>query len=204
MGLFRFNRFVMGASPANQEFHEKFRIVRLDLQGVLQIEDDLLIYGRTQNEHNEPLRAVLQRLHQIGVTLRKEKCQWNQESVICFGYKFGPEGISPDPAKVETIKQLPPPKYTTEVKSLLQISQYNYTFLFDNEQTYVDTTTPVRAMLQKGAKFVWTKECQQSFERIKQALSSETVVGATLYQKEPITKFWRPINNILQQGPEEN
>ena len=213
MGLFRFKRFVMGASPASQEFHEKFRIALLDLQGVLQIEDDLLIYGRTQSERNERLRTVLQRLRQIGVTLRKEKCQWNQESVIWFGYKFGSEGMSPDPAKVETIKQLPPPKNTTEVKSFLQMIQYNYMFLFDNEQTYADTTAPLRAMLQKGAKFVWTNECQRSFERIKQALSSETVVehwsqnhetelivdrgpegiSATLYQKEPSTKFWRPL-----------
>ena len=142
MRLFRFKRLVMGASPASQEFHIKFRMVLLDLQGVLQIEDDLLIYGRTQSEHNERLQAVLQRLRQIGVTLRKEKCQWNQESVIWFGYKFGPEGMTPDPAKVETIKQLPPPKNTTEVKSFLQMSQYNYMFLFDNEQTYTDTTAP--------------------------------------------------------------
>ena len=73
---------------------------------MLQIEDDLLMYGRTQSEHNERLLAVLQRLRQIGVTLHKEKCQWNQESVTWFGYKFGPEDMSPGPAKVETIKQL--------------------------------------------------------------------------------------------------
>ena len=121
--------------------------------------------------------------------------------------------MSPDLAKVETIKQLPPPKNTTEVKSFLQMSQYNYMFLFDSEQTYADTTSPLRAMLQKGAKFVWTNEWQRSFEHIKQSLSSETVVGhwsqnhetelivdrgpegisATLYQQEPSTKFWRPI-----------
>ena len=160
MHLFRFKRLVLGASPASQECHEKLRIALLDLQGVLQIEDDLLIYGRTQSQHNERLPAVLQILRQIGVTLRKEKCQWNQESVIWFGYKFGPEGMSPDPAKVETIKQLPPPKNTTEVKLFLQMNHYNYMFLFDNEQTYADTTAPLRAMLQKGDKFVWTKECQ--------------------------------------------
>ena len=141
MGLFRFKRLVMGASLASQEFHGKFRISLLHLQGVLQIEDDLLIYGRTQSEHNERLRAVLQILHQIGVTLRKEKCQWSQESVIWFEYKFGPEGMSPDTAKVETIKQLPPPNNTTEVESFLQMSQYNYMFLSDNEQTYTDTHT---------------------------------------------------------------
>ena len=60
MGLSRFKRLVMGASPASQEFHDKFRIALLDVQGVLQIEDDLLIYRRTQSEHNERLRAELQ------------------------------------------------------------------------------------------------------------------------------------------------
>ena len=128
---------------------------------MLQIENDVLIYGRKESEHNEKLRAVLQRLRQIGVILRKEKCQWNQERVIWFGYKFGPEGMSSDLANVETMKQLPPPKNTTEVKSFLQMSKYNYMFLFENEQTYADTTAPLRAMLRKGAKFVWTKECQR-------------------------------------------
>ena len=90
----------------------------------------------------------------------QRKCQWNQESVIWFGYKFRPDGVSPDPAKVKTIKQLPPPKNTTEVKSFLQMSQYNYMFLFYNEHTYAYTTAPLRAMLRKRAKFVWTKECQ--------------------------------------------
>ena len=91
-------------------------------------------------------------------------------------------------------------------------------FLFDNEQTYADTTAPLRAILQKGAKFVWTNVCQRSFERIKQALCSETVVGhwsqnhdrvdcpegisATL-SKGAQHKVLET-NNILQQGPEEN
>ena len=138
MDLFRFKRLVMGASPASQELHEKFRIALLDFQGVLQIEDDLLIYGRTQSEHDKRLRAVLQRSRQIGVTLRKEKFQWNQKSVIWFGYKFGPEGMSPVPVKVKIVKQLPPPKNTTEVESFLHMSQYDYMFLFDNEQNYAE------------------------------------------------------------------
>ena len=158
---------------------------------------------------------MLRRLRQIDVTLGKDNCHWNQESVIWFGYKFGPEGMSPDPSKVEPIKQLPPSKNTTEVRSFLQMSQYNYLFLFGDEQTYSNTTAPLRVMLQKGAKFVWTKECQRSFEHIKQALSTETLVGhwsqnhetklivyrgregtsATLYQKEPSTKFWKTITH---------
>ena len=142
-------RLVMRTSPASQEFFKKFKIALLDLQGVLQTQDDLLIYGGTQSEQNERLLAVPQRLRQTGVTLRKEKCKWNQESIIWFGYKIGPNGMSPDPAKMGTIKQLPPPKNTTEVKSFLQMSQYNYIFLFDNEKTDADTTTPLRTMLQE-------------------------------------------------------
>ena len=212
-GLYRFKRLVMGASPASQEFHEKFRLALLGLDGVLQIEDDLLVYGSTQEEHDRRLGEVLERLLEKGVTLRKEKCMWSVDSVIWFGYKFSADGMSPDPAKVATIQNLPAPKNVTEVRSFLQMCQYSYMFLFKDEQTYSDRTAPLRTMLQKNARFKWTKECQESFKNIKKALSDESIMGhwvqgrdtelwvdrgpeglgATLYQREPSTGYWKPI-----------
>lgn len=47
--LYHFKRLVMGASLASQEFYDKFRIVRSRLQGVLQIQDNLLVYGNNGN-----------------------------------------------------------------------------------------------------------------------------------------------------------
>lgn len=76
-GIYRFKRLVMGAGPASKEFHELLRQSILGLQGGIQIEDDLLVFGTTQKEHDNHLSALLKRLKQIGITLRQEKCVWS-------------------------------------------------------------------------------------------------------------------------------
>ena len=62
----------MGAALASQEFHECLRQSIVDLKGVTQIEDNLLVYGATQEEHDENLEALLTRLQSLGLTLRKK------------------------------------------------------------------------------------------------------------------------------------
>ena len=215
-GIYRMKRLIMGAGPASQEFHERLRRSIADLDGVLQIEDDLLVYGGSHDEHNLHLDKLLARLQEIGVTLRKEKCLWAVTEVIWFGYKFSKEGMSADPAKVKAVTSLPPPMNSSEVKSFLQMCQYNALFMFNNEdnETYSDITAPLRALLRKGVKFHWSEACQTSFQKLKDGLASENVIShseqnrktelvvdrgpkgiaATLYQQEPDTGYWKTIN----------
>ena len=63
--------------------------------------------------------------------------------MIWFGYRFSKDGMSLDPAKVETIRSMPKPTSAAEVKSFLQMCQYNSMFMFDTEETYSDTTAPL-------------------------------------------------------------
>ena len=100
----------MGAGLASQEFHERLRQSIAGLDGVLQIEDDLLVYGFRQTDHDLHLDALLERLASFGVTLRKDKCIWSTDSVIWFGYKFCKDGMMPDPSKVAAITSLLSPK----------------------------------------------------------------------------------------------
>ena len=58
-GIYRFKRLVMGARPASQEFHKHLRQSIVDLMGVRQIEDNLLVYGGRQQEHGTHLSALL-------------------------------------------------------------------------------------------------------------------------------------------------
>ena len=127
----------MGAGPASQEFHERLRQSIVDLVGVEQIEDDLLVYGTNQEQYDHHLNAVLDRLKSLGLTLRREKCVWSEPEVIWFGYKFSKEGMSADPSKIETIVRLPPTTNAAEVKSFLQMCQYNALFMFGEEQPIV-------------------------------------------------------------------
>ena len=176
-GIYRFKRLVMGASPASQEFHERLRQSITGLDGVVQIEDDLLIHGKTQEEHDTNLDALLDRLEQIGVTLRLEKCVWSVPKVIWFGYQFSERGMSADPQKIAAINSLPPPTSVAEVKSFLQMCQYNSLFMFGNAKTYSDITEPLRQMLKKNQQFHWSPQCHAAFEELKRGLCSNKVIA---------------------------
>ena len=97
----------------------------------------------------------------------------------------------------------------SEVKSFLQMCQYNQTFLIDTAQTYSDITSPLQELLKKNARFEWSSACEESFQKLKNTLTSENVMAhwvqgretelivergpdgieATLYQKENDTGY---------------
>ena len=213
-GIYRFKRLVMGTSPASEEFHEKLYKAVGDLQGHIQIKDDIIVYGHSQSDHDKNLKSMLQRLSDKGFTLRKDKCEWNQTQVLYFGYVFSEKGMSADPVKVQAIINTPSPKSVSEVKSFIQMCQYNSFFMCQSGETFSDMTSPLRRLLHKGQKFTWTQECERAVQKLKTALTSETVMGAfsaehetqlvvgrgpegiaaTVMQKDPDTSQWRPIN----------
>ncbi len=100
--------------------------------------------------------------------MREEKCAWNTNSVIWFGYKFSNGGMSLDPAKVETIRKMPRPTNGAEKKSFLQMCQYNSMFMFDTEDTYSDITAPLRAQLRKDVKVTWSPRCEDAFQKLRE------------------------------------
>lgn len=57
-GLFRFKRLVQGAGSTSQEFHEKFRLSLHGLKGVIQIQDDILVHGKSDADHMANLREL--------------------------------------------------------------------------------------------------------------------------------------------------
>ena len=92
-GLFRFKRLAMGTPPAYAECHAKLAEVLINLEGVVQIKDDLVIHGEGK-EHDNRLEKVMQRLMEYGLTLRKEKCKFGKTEVLWFGNVFTKQGMT--------------------------------------------------------------------------------------------------------------
>ena len=213
-GIYRFKRLVMGAGPASQEFHERFRRNLVGYEGVLQIEDDLLVYGKDQNDHDTHLIAILGCLSEMGVTLSKNKCEWSKSEAIWFGYRFDKDGMSQDPKKIKAIVDLPSPKSVSELKSFLQMCQFNAMFMYNSTETYSDVTAPLRNLLKKDIPFIWNRNCENSIKKLKDALTSDRVmshwaqdrptklfvdrgpegIAATLFQQDLNTCHWHTVN----------
>ena len=78
VGLRQFTRLNFGICSAAEVFQEGIRQVLAGIPGVINLSDDILVFGKTKAEHDNNLRATFQRLKEKGLTLSKEKCEYNK------------------------------------------------------------------------------------------------------------------------------
>ena len=102
-GWFRYKRLKFGVNAAAEIFQNRIRKSVEGLEGVLNISDDLLVYGNSQEEHDMRLRAVLERLREKNLTLNREKCRFNKTRVEFYGHIFS------DPKKVSALQNAEKP-----------------------------------------------------------------------------------------------
>lgn len=105
------------------------------------------------------------------MTLNLSKCMFHQKEVPFWGVLINGDGARPDPEKVKALKYATPPRNKQELVSFLCMIQSNKDFI----PFIARETCHLRALTKKHKKFVWTKECQQEFDNLKE-MFSETVM----------------------------
>ena len=138
----------------------------------MNISDDILVFGTTQEKHHQNLRAVFQRLRERGLTLNKSKCEYSKDKLEFFGYIFSKDGIAPDPKKVNDLINLQTPSSPSEVRSLLGMTNYCSIFIPD----YVTKTEPLRKLTHKNQPWRWTDK-HRAVNQLKDALASAPVTA---------------------------
>ena len=118
----RFKRLIFGASSASEELQHALRNILIDLPGVVNIADDLLVFGDSIEKHDEHLTKVLDRLEEKGITLNFSKCIFDKENVEFYGFIFNSEGMKPSPRKIEALKNIKQPVDQKSVRSFLGLA----------------------------------------------------------------------------------
>ena len=135
--------------------------------------DDILISGKTQEEHDQRLRAVLSRLSKSGLTLGRDKCEINKKSVKFLGQLVDETGVRPDPEKLQAIVQMKPPTSISELRRFLGMVSQQSKF----SPHLADQTKPLRELLSSKNHWIWERAQQEAFEKLKQSLSSSSVLA---------------------------
>nr|GFC53266.1 retrotransposon protein, putative, Ty3-gypsy subclass [Tanacetum cinerariifolium] len=144
----------------NRVFHEfldKFVIVFID---------DILVFSKSKEEHEDHLRTVLQILRHEKLYAKFSKCEFWLSSVAFLGHIVLAEGITMDLAKVEDITKWPRPTSVIKVRSFLGLAGYYRRFI----EGFSRLALPLTKLMRKGEKFVWSEEREKSFEELKQRL----------------------------------
>ena len=124
IGLRRYKRLNFGISCAAEIFQNTIRNTLEGLDGVLNVSDDILVYAKDENQHEQCLTTVLQHLRDQGLTLNPKKCSFAQSSITYLGYNFRTDGIAVDPDKARDIHEASEPKNPTEIRSFLGLANY--------------------------------------------------------------------------------
>jgi hypothetical protein len=77
--------------------------------------DDILVYSKSTEDHEEHLRVVLQRLRDHQIYAKFSKCEFWINEVPFLGHVISAEGIVVDPSKVRDVLDWEPPKSVHQV-----------------------------------------------------------------------------------------
>lgn len=135
--------------------------------------DDILVYSKKDEEHEEHLRIVLQTLRQEQLYARLSKCDFWMKNISYLGHVISGDGISVDPQKVQAVKEMSAPTDAKEVRSFVGMAGYYRRFVKD----FSKIAAPLSQLTRKGQPFVWTEECQATFEELKNRLISAPILN---------------------------
>uniref|UniRef100_A0A3B3DHQ9 ribonuclease H n=1 Tax=Oryzias melastigma TaxID=30732 RepID=A0A3B3DHQ9_ORYME len=175
-GRYYFNRLPFGIASAPEHF-QKMMVTEVTngLEGVLCHMDDILMWGKTQEEHDVRLHALLEKAQKAGITLNIDKCEFTCHTVKFLGHVITAAGVQPDPEKTSAVQEMNAPTNVSELRSFLGMVNQLGRFI----PNLAEKDKVLRDLLSKKNHWYWGPEQQTAFERLKKELSSTPVL--TLY-----------------------
>jgi hypothetical protein len=135
--------------------------------------DDILVYSKSTEEHEDHLRVVLQRLRDHQLYAKFSKCEFWINEMPFLGHVISSEGIVVDPSKVRDVLNWEPPKSVHKVHSFLGLASYYRRFILN----FSKISKPIIELLKKGTKYIWSKECDETFQTLKKLLTTLPVLA---------------------------
>jgi hypothetical protein len=156
-----------------QPFLDQFVVVYLD---------DVVIFSNSDEEHEEHLCLVLEKLREYQLFAKPSKCIIGAETVEFCGHIVGQGQLRTSSSKTKLIEEWPIPTNVHEVRQFLGLASYYRRFV----RNFATIAAPLSDLLkeidperrkQKKRSITWTARCQLSFDLLKKALSSEPVLA---------------------------
>ena len=172
-GLFCYNRLTFGIFSAPGIFQRTMESLLRGMERVVVYLDDVLVTGRTEEEHLATLDEVLRRMREAGLRLRRDKCVFLAPSVIYLGHRIDAQGLHPVADKLQAITEAPSPHNVSELKSYLGLLTYYAKFL-PNLST---TLAPLYKLLKAEMRWKWGTKQERAFKESKKLfLASQLLV----------------------------
>jgi hypothetical protein len=155
--------FMYLMSKVFMEYLDKFVVVFID---------DILIFSKNEEDHDEHLRVVLQKLRENQLYAKHSKCEFWLKEVLFLGHIISEGGISVDPSKVKDVLSWKIPQNILDIRSFLGLAGYYRRFI----KGFSKISMPMTELLAKGNTFEWTPRRETSFQELKKSLTTTLVL----------------------------
>jgi hypothetical protein len=124
--------------------------------------NNILIFSKNEEEHDEHLRLVLQKLRENQLYAKLCKCEFWLKEVAFLGHIISEGGISVDPSKVESVLNWNTPQNVSDIRSFLGLAGYYSRFI----EGFSNIAKPMIELLEIGKTFEWTPRREASFQEL--------------------------------------
>ena len=205
-GLYEFLVMPFGLTNAPATFQHMINHIFRDMidLGLLAYIDDLLIYAKTEEEHDKIVKEVLRRLRANRLAVSAEKCSWKQSEVEFLGYVIGREGIKMSEEKVKGVLEWKSPASLVETQAFLGFANFYRRFIKD----YSRVARPITELTKATTKdWKWTPEAEQAFSELKNRFTSAPILAHFDPQRPVIVETDASdfaLGAVLSQRDDEN
>ncbi|KAI3746350.1 hypothetical protein L6452_08780 [Arctium lappa] len=128
-------------------------------QSVIVFIDDILVYSKSESEHEQHLREVLEVLRKERLYAKFSKCDFWLKEIQFLGHVVTRDGVKVDPSKIEAMMNWESPKSPSEIRSFLCLAGYYRRFI----QDFSKIASSLTLLTRKNVKFEWTETQEKAF-----------------------------------------
>ncbi|CAB4035236.1 Transposon Ty3-I Gag-Pol poly [Paramuricea clavata] len=159
-----------GVNSAPEQFQYAIQQTLERLEGVRNIADSIIVWGKSLKEHDTHIEARMKRLSENNVILNVSKCKFNVDSIWFCGYTLSKDGISADKTKIAALVNMKEPEDVSQLRSFLGLATYCERFI----NNLATITAPLRELTNKGVVWKWTGGHQQAFNKVKEGIAKDS------------------------------
>ena len=148
-GLFRFKRLNYVTNSAAEIFQNVLQRNLSDISGVKNVADDIIIHGKSRQDHVKALGNCLKRLEDLNLKAKGTKCSFLQKESKFYGLIFSADRTRPDPERIDNLVKVAAPTNASEVRSFLGIANTSHDYI----PSYATLTAPLRELTKKERSF---------------------------------------------------
>jgi len=134
--------------------------------------DDILIFTRTEEEHERAVQRVLEVLAEHKLFLHLEKCEFHRKKIEYLGLVISENKVAMDPVKVARVRDWPTPENRTDVQAFIGFVNFYHRFIRD----FLTIARPLFGLMRSDQAWNWDAKEQETFKGLKMAVTTAPVL----------------------------